>query len=133
MAWSIFTAGRTSAGISSVPVTPARASSSTGHRRGWSGSRNLYAAHGQLTGAWARADDGRLHQARQAWDDAIGAADEARARQMAAPGLQEPAKKALATLDPCPGTPARLARKPGASRHGPAGTGRAGITPAPAL
>jgi transposase len=50
-------------------------------------------------GAWAQADDGRLHQARQAWDDAIGAVDEARARQMAAPGLQEPAKKALATLD----------------------------------
>ena len=61
--------------------------------------KNLYAAHGQLTGAWAQADDGRLHQARQAWDDAIGAVDEARARQMAAPGLQEPAKKALATLD----------------------------------
>ena len=39
MAWSIFTAGRTSAGISSVPVTPTRTSSSTGHRRGWSGSR----------------------------------------------------------------------------------------------
>lgn len=33
----------------------------------------------------------------------------------------------------CPGTPARLARKPGASRHGPADTGTAGITPAPAL
>ncbi|HEX8008782.1 MAG TPA: IS66 family transposase [Trebonia sp.] len=61
--------------------------------------KNLYAAHGQLMGAWAQADDGRLHQARQAWDDAIGAVDEARARQMAAPGLQEPAKKALATLD----------------------------------
>jgi len=33
----------------------------------------------------------------------------------------------------CPGTPARLARKPGASRHGPADTGTAGITPAPTL
>lgn len=33
----------------------------------------------------------------------------------------------------CPGTPARLARKPGASRHGPADTGTGGITPAPAL
>jgi|SRR5438067_11024126 len=61
--------------------------------------KNLYAAHGQLMGAWAQADDGRLHQARQARDDAIGAVDEARARHMAAPGLQEPAKKALATLE----------------------------------
>ena len=37
--------------------------------------------------------------ARAAWDEAIGAIDEARKKQMAAPGLQEPAKKALATLD----------------------------------
>ena len=34
-----------------------------------------------------------------AWDDALTAIDEARKKQMAAPGLQEPAKKALATLD----------------------------------
>jgi len=41
----------------------------------------------------------RLEEARAAWDEAITAIDEARTRQMAAPGLQEPAKKALATLD----------------------------------
>ena len=41
----------------------------------------------------------RLEDARAAWDAAIGAAGAARAKEMAAPGLQEPAKKALATLD----------------------------------
>ncbi len=41
----------------------------------------------------------RLEEARAAWDAAIGVIDEARKKQMAAPGLQEPAKKALATLD----------------------------------
>ena len=41
----------------------------------------------------------RLDEAYAAWDAAIGAIDEARRKQMAAPGLQEPAKKALATLD----------------------------------
>ena len=66
----------------------------------------LYAAHEQLMTAWARAagdQEGkaapRLGKAYQAWDEAIGAIDAARIRQMAAPGLQEPAKKALATLD----------------------------------
>jgi hypothetical protein len=39
-----------------------------------------------------------LEEARAAWDEAISAIDEARTRQMAAPGLQESAKKALATL-----------------------------------
>ena len=41
----------------------------------------------------------RLEKAHAAWDDAITVIDEARKKQMAAPGLQEPAKKALATLD----------------------------------
>src|SRR6185437_7316096 len=40
-----------------------------------------------------------LETAREAWDDAITAVDETRKKQMQAPGLQEPAKKALATLD----------------------------------
>jgi len=66
----------------------------------------LYAAHEQLMTAWAQAADAqdsqtaaRLEQAYQAWDKTIGAIDAARIKQMAAPGLQEPAKKALATLD----------------------------------
>jgi transposase len=62
--------------------------------------KNLYAAHEQLMSAWAQAGDAApLQDARAAWDEAIGAIDEARKKQMAAPGLQEPAKKALATLD----------------------------------
>jgi hypothetical protein len=40
-----------------------------------------------------------VQEARAAWDAAIGAIDAARTKEMAAPGLQEPAKKALATLD----------------------------------
>ena len=71
--------------------------------------KDLYAAHDELAGAWAQAAApvagqaaaaaGRLEEARGTWDKAITAIDEARRRQMAAPGLQEPAKKALATLD----------------------------------
>ena len=71
--------------------------------------KNLYAAHQQLMAAWAQAAvpaprdaaaaSARLEEAYAAWDAAIGAIDEARTKQMAAPGLQEPAKKALATLD----------------------------------
>ncbi|MGE5290694.1 MAG: IS66 family transposase [Micromonosporaceae bacterium] len=69
----------------------------------------LYTAHKQLTAAWAEAAAAaprqaagaaaRLDEAYTAWDDAIGAIDETRHKQMTAPGLQEPAKKALATLD----------------------------------
>jgi hypothetical protein len=69
----------------------------------------LYATHEQLMAAWdaaaapppRRAKDAaaRLDKAHAAWDDAIGAIDAARKQQTAAPGLQEPAKKALATLD----------------------------------
>jgi len=40
-----------------------------------------------------------LDDAYQGWDEAISVIDAERTRQMAAPGLQEPAKKALATLD----------------------------------
>ena len=65
----------------------------------------LYAAHEELMAAWNAAaapaprDAARLEDAYAAWDDALAAIDEARTKQMAAPGLQEPAKKALATLD----------------------------------
>ncbi len=69
--------------------------------------RDLYAAHENLMAAWndaaapreKTAAAARLAEARAAWDTAIGAIDEARKKQMAAPGLVEPAKKALATLD----------------------------------
>jgi len=55
-------------------------------------------------GAWAQAAPGdaaaavALEKAYQAWDEAIGEIDTARTTQAAAPGLQEQAKKALATL-----------------------------------
>ena len=71
--------------------------------------KDLYAAHAQLMTAWAQAAApapreaaaaaARLEEAGAAWDEAIGVIDEARKKQMTAPGLQEPAKKALATLD----------------------------------
>jgi transposase len=66
----------------------------------------LYAAHEQLMTAGNAAASppeaaaaARLREAYAGWDEAIGAIDEARRTQMTAPGLQEPAKKALATLD----------------------------------
>jgi transposase len=69
----------------------------------------LYAAHEELTAAWDQAAApaprqaadaaARLAEARAAWDDALAAIDAERKKQMAAPGLAEPAKKALATLD----------------------------------
>ena len=62
----------------------------------------LYAAHDKLMAASAdaagQAAAARLEKAR-AWDTALDAIDAARKKQIAAPGLQEPAKKALATLD----------------------------------
>jgi transposase len=68
--------------------------------------KNLYAAHEKLTGAWAdaagqagEAAAARLEKARAAWDTTLAAIGAARKQQMAAPGLQEPAKKALSTLD----------------------------------
>jgi len=71
--------------------------------------KNLYAAHAQLMTAWAEAAApapreaaaaaARLEAAGAAWDEATGVIDEARRTQMNAPGLQEPAKKALATVD----------------------------------
>ena len=71
--------------------------------------RNLYAAHETLMSAWecaaapapreAAAAAARLEEAGTAWDEALAVIDEARKKQMQAPGLQEPAKKALATLD----------------------------------
>ena len=69
----------------------------------------LYAAHEELMAAWddaaapapqaARAAAARLEEARAGWDGALAVIDAARRKQVAAPGLQEPAKKALATLD----------------------------------
>jgi transposase len=71
--------------------------------------RDLYRAHGELTVAWQagtalaakekKAAAERLGKAHTAWDTAIGATGDAREKQAQAPGLQEPAKKALAALD----------------------------------
>jgi hypothetical protein len=71
--------------------------------------RDLYHTHDELTAAWhgaaapaardRQAAAARLEKAHAAWDDAITVIDAARKKQMAAPGLAEPAKKALATLD----------------------------------
>ena len=61
--------------------------------------KNLYAAHEQLSTAWAGGAAAELEHARTAWDEALGVIDTERTKQMASPGLQEPAKKALATLD----------------------------------
>ena len=71
--------------------------------------RDLYSAHDELMAAWQdaaapaprgkEAAAARLDAAYADWDDAIAVIDEARKKQMQAPGLQEPAKKALATLD----------------------------------
>ena len=71
--------------------------------------RDLYAAHDELMAAWQAAAApaardkqdaaARLEKAHAAWDGAITVIDETRKKQMHAPGLQEPARKALATLD----------------------------------
>ena len=70
----------------------------------------LYAAHDKLTEAWnasvapapgpAAAEAAtRLTDAYTVWDTALDTIDTARQAQMKSPGLQQPAKKALATLD----------------------------------
>ena len=71
--------------------------------------RALYKAHDELMAAWQdgeapargqeKAAAGRLEKAGKAWDAAIGVIDAERKKQAQAPGMQEPAKKALATLD----------------------------------
>jgi transposase len=71
--------------------------------------KNLYAAHAQLMTAWegaaapapreVAAAAARLEAAGVTWDEALAVIDSARREQAAAPGLAEPAKKALATLD----------------------------------
>jgi len=70
--------------------------------------KGLYAAHEELTAAWNSAAApaprdktaaARLDDAQAAWNAVLTAIDETRKKQMAAPGLAEPAKKALATLD----------------------------------
>jgi transposase len=71
--------------------------------------RDLYRAHDELTAAWqentaparGREDAAaeRLAEAYEAWDKAVTVIDGERKKQVQAPGLQEPAKKALATLE----------------------------------
>ena len=71
--------------------------------------KTLYTAHGELTDAWnasvapaprhATQASARLADAYTAWDTALDTIDTARRTQMASPGLQQPATKALATLD----------------------------------
>ncbi|MGH3124076.1 MAG: IS66 family transposase [Streptosporangiaceae bacterium] len=71
--------------------------------------RDLYKAHDELTAAWQenaapparekKAAADRLEKAYEGWDHAAGVIDATRKEQAQAPGLQEPAKKALATLD----------------------------------
>ena len=68
--------------------------------------RGARAAHDRLGGGRRARRRGKpprrrpgWSEAGAVWDEAIGAIDEARKKQMTAPGLQEPAKKALATLD----------------------------------
>ena len=72
--------------------------------------KDLYAAHDELMAAWQDAAAApaprdrpaaaaRLEKAYTAWDTALTVIDQTRKKQMAAPGLQEPAKKALATLE----------------------------------
>jgi transposase len=69
----------------------------------------LYAAHDELMAAWSEAvapasgqvavAAARLADAHTAWDTALETIDTERRTQMRSPGLQQPAKKALATLD----------------------------------
>ena len=71
--------------------------------------KDLYAAHDELTAAWHGAAApaprerekaaARLDRAYAAWDQSLTMIDEARKKQVTAPGLQQPARKALATLD----------------------------------
>ncbi|EYT93574.1 hypothetical protein ThrDRAFT_00636 [Frankia casuarinae] len=68
--------------------------------------RALYTAHGELAAAWhtaaaapSPATEKRLAAAYAGWDTAIGVIDTVRQEQMTSPGLQEPAKKARATMD----------------------------------
>jgi transposase len=71
--------------------------------------RDLYRAHDELTAAWQEAAApapqqeaaaaARLERAGRAWDGALAVIDQTRKKQAQAPGLAEPAKKALATLD----------------------------------
>ena len=71
--------------------------------------RALYRAHDELMAAWqdgtqpARGQETaaaeRLEKAYRRWNAALGVIDAERKKQAQAPGLQEPAKKALATLN----------------------------------
>src|SRR5260370_40576154 len=71
--------------------------------------RDLYRAHDELTAAWQEAAApapqqeaaaaARLEKAGRACDAALAVIDETRKKQAQAPGLADPAKNALATLD----------------------------------
>jgi transposase len=71
--------------------------------------KDLYTAHDELMAAWrdttapaprdAATAAARLDEAHASWDTALTVIDQTRTKQMASPGLQEPAKKALATLE----------------------------------
>jgi transposase len=61
--------------------------------------KNMYLAHERLSAAWADGVAAELEAARTAWDEALDVIDAERTKQMASPGLQTPARKALATLD----------------------------------
>ena len=93
-----------------VPAGDANPVRLTSWTRAWlERVKALYTAHDELMSAWndaaapaphaGNAAGARLDEAYAAWDTAITVIDQARKTQMAAPGLQEPAKKALATLD----------------------------------
>ena len=82
--------------------------------------KTLYAAHEELMAAWDTAAAPReaagaaalLEQAQASWDAALAAIDEARKKQMAAPGLQEPAKNGAGDAGPAMGRPGRPPRVP---------------------
>ena len=84
-------------------------SCSSGPPRGWSGIRNLYAAHAELTTAWEDAAAPAPREARRRGGQAGGKPARPGTRCSPSstrpagsrwlPGLAEPAKKALATLD----------------------------------
>ena len=84
--------------------------------------KDLYAAHEQLTAAWndaaapaprdKTAAAARLEEACAAWDAALGVIDEARKKQMAAPGLAGTREEGARHPGPRMGRPGRAPRLP---------------------